>query len=299
MKVDAAIDRYVKPISTADWQPFGTGDGFSGARIWKGTTADGRTFALKARPLVADLDRFRAIHARLAMADLPFVPTLAANGDGETITIVDETVFDIQDWKGGTAVADIGRQQLAAAMVALRQLHIAWEPESQRGPAPYIGRRIAALETWRSEVIENDPIRIRAHAMIASRRSKLLLALRQLEADPVRLQPIHGDLWHSHVLFSGNAVTGLIDFDAVRIDAPEADLARLLGDWFGVNQLMLAEALVAYGPGIDPERLHIAIEAGLLTSVAHWCTKLRTNPLVPKIEHRLLDLLRRLDPSSQ
>ena len=43
------------------------------------------------------------------------------------------------------------------------------------------------------------------------------------------LQVCHGDLWHDHVLFSGEEVTGLIDFDAMKIDSRALDLARLLG----------------------------------------------------------------------
>ena len=38
-------------------------------------------------------------------------------------------------------------------------------------------------------------------------------------------------MWSDHVLFEGDAVSGLIDLHAAGIDTPATDLARLLGSW--------------------------------------------------------------------
>ncbi|HMP79390.1 MAG TPA: phosphotransferase, partial [Pirellulaceae bacterium] len=43
------------------------------------------------------------------------------------------------------------------------------------------------------------------------------------------LQPVVRDLWHDHVLFDGESVSGLIDFHAMRVDTPLLDVARLVG----------------------------------------------------------------------
>ncbi len=43
------------------------------------------------------------------------------------------------------------------------------------------------------------------------------------------LQPCLRDIWHDHVLFTGDQVSGIIDYGAVDIDTPATDLARLLG----------------------------------------------------------------------
>ena len=43
------------------------------------------------------------------------------------------------------------------------------------------------------------------------------------------MQPCLRDIWHDHVLFSGDVVTGIIDFGAIDFDTPATDIARLLG----------------------------------------------------------------------
>ena len=43
------------------------------------------------------------------------------------------------------------------------------------------------------------------------------------------MQPCLRDIWHDHILFTGDEVTGLVDFGAIDIDTPATDLARLIG----------------------------------------------------------------------
>jgi Ser/Thr protein kinase RdoA (MazF antagonist) len=45
----------------------------------------------------------------------------------------------------------------------------------------------------------------------------------------VPLQPCLRDIWHDHVLFQGDRVTGIVDLEAMRIDSVAIDVARLLG----------------------------------------------------------------------
>ncbi len=70
--------------------------------------------------------------------------------------------------------------------------------------------------------------------------------LQQQAATPVPLQPCLRDVWHNHVLFTGDRVTGLIDYDAIRIDSVAGDLARLLGSLVEDDRPAWAFALAEY-----------------------------------------------------
>ncbi len=45
----------------------------------------------------------------------------------------------------------------------------------------------------------------------------------------VPIQPCIGDIWHDHILFLGDGVSGLVDFGGMRADTVAGDIARLLG----------------------------------------------------------------------
>jgi homoserine kinase type II len=49
-----------------------------------------------------------------------------------------------------------------------------------------------------------------------------------------------------HFLFSGDRLTGLVDFGAMGLESPAADLARLIGEWIGPDASARSAALDAY-----------------------------------------------------
>lgn len=63
---------------------------------------------------------------------------------------------------------------------------------------------------------------------------------------PVNLQPCLRDIWHDHVLFTGDEVTGFIDPHATRSDCVACDLARLLGSLVGDDLSGWETGLAAY-----------------------------------------------------
>jgi homoserine kinase type II len=60
------------------------------------------------------------------------------------------------------------------------------------------------------------------------------------------LQPCLRDVWHDHILFTGEQVTGMIDFGAMDIDTPACDVARLLGGLVGDDVTQRQIGLSAY-----------------------------------------------------
>jgi hypothetical protein len=134
-------------------------------------------------------------------------------------------------------------KRLFAAMRALASIHATWTPRVPRtGPAPAVGRIIKALRNWR-ELVEGgwkpdfqlpypDGVEERARrAWEVLHRAVIGLEFTFLEWEsrPVPLQTCICDVWHDHILYTGEEVTGVIDYGAVKEDCVAVDLARLLG----------------------------------------------------------------------
>jgi Ser/Thr protein kinase RdoA (MazF antagonist) len=118
------------------------------------------------------------------------------------------------------------------------------------------------------------------------------------------LQPAIRDVRREHLLFTNDDVTGFIDFGAMRIDTPLADIARLLGSFVGDDAPARRVALDAYAalrPLSDADRRLIEVldEAGLVMAGINWLTWLYTERRdmgeVPPIVRRLDEILQRLN----
>jgi hypothetical protein len=70
--------------------------------------------------------------------------------------------------------------------------------------------------------------------------------LREVDTQAVPVQPCLCDVRGSHVLFTGDSVTGIVDYGAVKDDHVAVDLARLLGDLVEDNEERFAAGLGAY-----------------------------------------------------
>jgi len=112
--------------------------------------------------------------------------------------------------------------------------------------------------------------------------------LEELAPQTFTLQPVLRDLWQPHVLFSGDHVTGVIDWNAAATDHPAFDYSRLLASWYGqlaVNLLplspvpgnSLADTVVchqrfhsAHWTATEQQLLRVCLEASLLLSPVTW-----------------------------
>jgi homoserine kinase type II len=75
---------------------------------------------------------------------------------------------------------------------------------------------------------------------------RVKLALEKALNEPVPLIPCIRDIWHDHVLFEGDEVSGLIDFGAMRPECVAGDIARLLGSLVRDERQGWSSGLAAY-----------------------------------------------------
>jgi homoserine kinase type II len=99
--------------------------------------------------------------------------------------------------------------------------------------------------------------------------------LRREAARPVLVQPVLRDTRAEHFLFEGDRLTGLVDFGAMGLDSPAADLARLMSDWVGPDHAARAEALDAYAAvrSLDPVEsslIDVFAESAAWLGPARW-----------------------------
>jgi homoserine kinase type II len=231
-------------------ESLGNCGGFSGARLWLADTPLGR-LCLRAWPTEQPSERqLEFIHATLRRVrgqGLSFVPAPLRTQDGETFVRYDGCLWELAPWMPG--VADFHSrptpERLRAALQALARFHLAaasTDSPDPVGPSPTLRRRLRELSSFlngpaaeklRRRVPDGrwPEMDVRAERLlehVESRRS-YLNDLLELRIPSVTQQPVIRDIWHDHVLFDGDAVSGIIDYGAMSIDTVAVDVSRLLG----------------------------------------------------------------------
>jgi Ser/Thr protein kinase RdoA (MazF antagonist) len=270
--------------------PLGNHGGFSGARLWRVETPVGN-FALKAMPPDwRSGNDLQWIHGLMAQASVhAWMPRVIATNSGATFASADNRLWEVVTWMPG--VADYRQApspaRLQSAATALAQLHQAWGTgPAQSEVCPAVRRRVEALQTWTNLVQTGwrpafaplDP-----HANVAERLWQIVTG--KIDAVPMMLsawvnrkvpvQPCLCDLWHDHVLFTGDAVTGIIDFGSTKVDHVTVDLARLFGSLVGNDDAAWQAALAAYEkvrPLTLPDRMlaRVLDRTGVLLAATNW-----------------------------
>ena len=260
----------------------GSCGGFSGARFWRIEDAS-HVWCLRRWPQAAceDENRLLWIHRQLALAHAKgcfFLPVPLFSNTRETLVEYGDHLWQMERWMPGTA--DYHRlpsqARLAAAIKTLATFHRALQTDSQRcQPSPGIQQRLKRLSELHdgraptdgfyrlksaTEAGHADPEfrSLAAHLIfrflgLAGQLHQRLLKASQVS---VPIQTVIADIWHDHVLFSGDEVSGFVDFGAMRMDTMACDIARLLGSlvpdqpaewkwgldaWCSKNQLSPAE----------------------------------------------------------
>jgi len=318
------LSEYPPPVATARWDSLGPAGGFSGARVWRGRPAAGGELCLKAHAPGADPGRLeRTIHHWMTVArtaGLDFVPRVETTRGGRTVVETNSRAWEVTEWMPGTADfhANPTDARLLAAVEALARLHEVWSrlPTGGPAPCPAIERRRRALESW-SELVASgwqprptpaDPVALpveTAWTRLPPSVARALAALARWRTAPVPVQPCLCDVWHDHVLFTGDRVTGLIDYGAAKIDHVAVDLARLLGSLIPAEPERMAMAVRAYQelrPLPQPELVELLDWTGAVVGVTNWLRWLyhdgRPYPDRNAVAARVATLVQRLTAES-
>ena len=90
-------------------------------------------------------------------------------------------------------------------------------------------KTLAAIETTPPEFPTLQKILMQLKHLSTSQIQNQITTLKSFSELAIPLQPAIRDLWHDHLLFTGDQLTGLIDFDAMQMDSIALDLTRCLG----------------------------------------------------------------------
>lgn len=292
---------------------------FSGARLWRLETAAGDCCLRAWPPGGMTQAQLAFLHSLLhRAAALPFVPRLIPTQHGPTWLQHHDTLWEMTTWLPGTADfhASPSIPRLQAACRALAHLHLAWADRTATSAVcPAVERRLAALaewqrllqQGWQPNWTDADPITPwarRAWLQVQARHADLPRHLGPWLSRRVPVQPCLCDIWHAHVLFTGDVVTGLIDYGSVKVDHIAVDLTRLLGSLVGADAALREAGLQAYAevrPLADWEReLVVDLDrTGTVIAATNWLRWIyydgRSYPNRAAVAQRLADLVRRLD----
>jgi len=334
MTDDAAIipvlQRYA--IEARSMEVLGAAGGLSGAQFWRVMTAR-RMLCLRRWPREhPSQERLRSIHAVLQHAQrngFERLPVPLSTLDGDTMVRHRGALFELTPWLPGRAdfCDNPSQPRLHAAMTSLAEFHRAVASFSrfesplgdaaESGVSPGVTGRLDQLQ----RLIDGDVARLaaavdrQAHGEMLDVGRRLLLAFQAADRTVLRelsdaanwqvgLQPCIRDVWHDHILFTGNEVTGIVDFGALRRDHVACDIARLMGSLVADDSDAWQTALAAYHtvrPLSEVDRSLVAIfdRSMVLLSGMNWLHWLyveqRRFDEPQRVQQRLRTILERLE----
>lgn len=233
--------------------------GFSGAAIVRVETESG-TFCLRGWPLKSfSRNRILGLHHLLTFifqqgVSEVSVPVVAR--DGSTLVVEQNRFWQLEPWMPGeadfqrhpsearlsSAMATLARWHQAASRFSPRAEEREWFGGRVESQSPAVQERLEIVRTWTHGKCDHlmhavqqagaDSFREMAEEIVHFFGRLAPVVNRQLEtASGMRftLQPCLRDIWHDHVLFSEEDVTGIIDASACRTENVATDLSRLLG----------------------------------------------------------------------
>ncbi len=297
---------YPEPFQPLRVESLGGAGGFSGAQFWRISTTQGEFVVRRWPHEHPSRERLALIHAVLQFAGqrgMQILPIPVQGRGGTSFVSYAGHLWEVCPWLNGEA--NFHRQpsdeKLVAAMKSLGTFHQAtrdflpqwskvqtippsWEPPAQSA----LGHRLDRLTALNSAEIRRLSEQVTADTFpgLAPLAHKFLALVSKViptaKADLAPLarlqfprQPCIGDIWHDHVLFVGDQVTGLVDFGALRIDTPAVDVTRLLDSlvggnlqkWqFGVDAYQTVRPLVT----LEQQAISALVPVGTILAGCNW-----------------------------
>ena len=272
MSIANAILAQYQISSTQRIEYLGGAGGFSGAQLWKvhSEQQGGRDFCLRRWPLNhPDPERLAWINLVLVHVAANGCPEIAVPIEataGQRTIVQDGFLWEVSPWMPGVAdfsddpsderlsnVANcLARFHLGSAQVNLDfrsspnaklrcdalnsagELIDAIEKTNEQSSIPYAS--IPSINFLRELVIK----------LGVGTANKLAAGLEPFIGELFPVQPVIRDIWHDHILFIGDEVTGIVDFGAMQMDNVALDLARVLGSIVGDDNHRWELALNVY-----------------------------------------------------
>ncbi|HEY4259578.1 MAG TPA: phosphotransferase [Schlesneria sp.] len=328
------LARYAPRIRPTDVESLGNRGGFSGAAIWRVKTEQGE-FALRRWPMASlPRERILGLHRLLEYLyrdQLEFVAAPVSTSDGSTLVTESGYEWQLESWKPGLADfrSNPTALRLATSMHALARWHLSadrhvpaaaqsqWFQSSAAAESPAVVERLEIIQQIQEPALQRmaSAIQSAKQTTITEPTLQILNLLRQglpqihrelmsMRNVKVRLQPCLRDVWHDHLLFSGDVVTGLIDPSACRRENVAADLARLIGSLIGDDRNAWNLALTEYqryrNLRIDELKLiEVLDHSGVILSGWTWLqwiyNEKRAFAELEPVQQRLDNILQRME----
>jgi Ser/Thr protein kinase RdoA (MazF antagonist) len=250
-KIERVLRLYPEDCRPRAIAPLVETGGFSGARLWRLDSPYGPLCLRRWPPGHPDQQRLEFIQAVLWHVDqegFRQIPLPLETQHRHGYVQYAGHLWELTHWLSGTA--DYRQRpstaRLENALSALARFHVAAAtfplPESGPVASPGILERVVRLRELMNGRIDSLRLATRNGAWpeLAARGRELVelfssaapgvMSLLESAAQlRVGLQPCIRDIWHAHVLFEGDEVSGIVDFGSMRPGNVAADVARLLG----------------------------------------------------------------------
>jgi homoserine kinase type II len=234
-------------IRTTTVAPAGQ-SGFSGARVWQITADDGQQYSVKQLTNTPP-DHLAWIHRVMShtlICDCDFIPAPQRTQDGMSFHQTPDGLWEVCRWVPGAAdfCENPSDDRLSHAAMCLAKFHqAAAQVNFDFRPSDGVKTRLNQLLQLQDFI---TPLQITAQStkdtfpalggllfqlkqLTTQQIQPLINALSHFSKQTLPVQPVIRDLWHDHLLFTGEKLTGIVDFDAMQMDTIALDLTRCLG----------------------------------------------------------------------